>query len=116
MRKLGSIMAAMCILALFGACTARYSQTVTGKIRKVNTYKIVNATNGTDVGIGIGGGIDIYPAAHGIVMKEPKSATELMNYPCQAEFVEVDYRSKWYAYYIRIDSPEVTVTTYCIEE
>jgi hypothetical protein len=115
MKKIAVLICIAWLATASAACTVRYSQSITGSIHKVQTYKLTNAVSGTDVGIGFGGQIDLYKEEHGIQFKKPKGAAELANYPCDSQMVQVDYRSKWYAYYIRVDFPEVQLTTYCID-
>lgn len=91
----------------FGGCTARYSQSIVGEIRRVdiNGMPIRNSDSGTEVGL-------LYP--RGIVFSEPMAADELMAVPCDVAVGQVDYRSKWYTYYVSVNFPEVGVTSYCI--
>jgi hypothetical protein len=114
MKKIAVLIGIAWLVTASAACTVRYSQSITGSIHKVQTYKIMNSDNGIDVGLGFGGDTDEYKIGHGIAFREPKGPAELAGYPCDAQMTQVDYRSKWYAEYIRVDSPEVEVTTYCI--
>ena len=107
------LIALMGTALVLGGCTARYSHTITGSIVKINSYKVVNTSSGTDVGLNWGGAY--VKAANGIAFKKPKGPAELANYPCDKQLVEVDYRSKFYVYWIRVDFPEVKVTNYCIK-
>ena len=106
MKKIAVLIGITWLVTTTAGCMMRYSQSITGSIHKVQTYKIANSGTGTDVGL------EAFP--YGITFREPKGAAELANYPCDVEMLQVDYRSKWYAYYIRVDSPAVEVTTYCI--
>jgi len=106
MKKIAVLIGIAWLATAMAGCTMRYSQSITGSIHKVQNYKLVNSSNGTDVGLEI--------FQYGITFREPKGAAELSSYPCDAQVMQVDYRSKWYAYYIRVDSPAVEVTTYCI--
>ncbi len=100
-----SVVVAVAALGLTG-CTIRYSQNLVGEIRRVDTRPIQNADSGTEVGL--------LTARTVISFSEPESAHELMSLPCEVAFSQVDYRSKWYAYLISVNFPEVEVTSYCV--
>lgn len=95
------------VASALGGCTVRYSQSIVGEIRRVDFkgLPIRNKDSGTEVGL-------LYPV--GIVFSEPMAADKLMALPCDVGIAEVDYRSKWYTYYVSVNFPEVGVTSYCI--
>lgn len=106
MKRLAFGICLVSCLAFGMGCTLRYSQTVIGSIESVESFKVVNSDSGVDVGL---------LAPYGITFTEPLGAGKVANYPCEVQFTQVDYRSKWYAYYIRVDFPKVEVTTYCVK-
>ena len=101
------------VLATAGVgCTIRYSQTMVGEIRRVQTAPIQNADVGTSFGV-------LGPNAV-YVLNEPRSTSELATLPCDVALAEVDYRGKWFGvplYYVypTASFPEVQLTSYCVQ-
>ena len=93
---LGGLGVLLCVFA--AGCTARYSQTVAGEIRRVRFGDIQMADTGIEV--------------FGIAFSEPRSSHELLNLPCDA-VVAVDYRA---LSYWPIGVPEVQTVSYCVQE
>ena len=114
MKKIAVLIGIAWLVTASAGCTVRYSQSIIGSIHKVQMYKRVNSDHGFDLGVGFPNGIEQFKVEHGIAFSKPKGAAELASYPCDAEMVQVDYRSKWAAYYIRVDVPKMEATTYCI--
>jgi hypothetical protein len=104
--RLGSV--AILLVATSMGCTIRYSQVLVGEIARVSTSPMRNSDTGTEVGIG---GPGSPPAV--IAFSEPMSSDELMTVPCEVAFAQIDYRGKYYAYYIAANFPEVEVISYC---
>lgn len=100
--------AAILLVAMSMGCTIRYSQILVGEIARVSTSPMRNSDTGTEVGIG---GPGSAPAV--ITFSEPMSTEELMTAPCEVAFAQIDYRGKYYAYYIAVNFPEVEVISYC---
>ena len=99
---------AILLIATSMGCTIRYSQILVGEIARVPTAPMRNGDTGTEVGIG---GPGAAPAV--IAFSEPMSTKELMTVPCEVAFAQVDYRGKYYAYYVAVNFPEVEVISYC---
>lgn len=105
----------LCALFAFPiGCTIRYSHTVGGSIPSGEFFKVVNSSDGVDVGFGTSNAYQ--NGLSGIAFSDPDGAKAVANYPCEVLFSEVDYRSRFYAYYIRADFPKVQVTTYCLKQ
>jgi hypothetical protein len=114
MKKIAIAFLVIGIQLLLAGCTVRYSQTIGGSIHKADSFKVVNSESGMD--IGFNGGGSYVKAANGIAFGDQLSAKETANYPCDMQFTEVDYRTRFYVYWIRIDFPKVETTTYCIKK
>ena len=105
--QLGALVAAS---GMMSGCTVRYSQTLVDTIQRVSVRPSQNSDSGVQVGLAL-------PLAGRLAVisfSEPMAADELLMLPCEVAFTQVDYRSIYYAYYIAVDIPEVTTTTYCI--
>lgn len=106
MSRLRSVASSVCVafacLLLTGACTARFSQSLTGSIPATQGTK----TTASDTGLSI-----FY-----IVVREPKPAHELVSSlmaNCkQLVRVQVDYRE---LVYVIVGIPKVEVTGYCVQ-
>jgi len=94
---MGGLCASLCLCVGLAGCTVRYSQTVAGEIRRVGLGEIQTADTGMD--------------SFGIAFSEPKSSHELLNIPCDAGLVAVDYRALSYGPF---SVPEVQVISYCV--
>lgn len=101
------------LFAVSLGCTMRYSHTIGGTIESAENFKIVNSSSGVDVGLNLGGAYSNAP--NGIAFSDPDGAKDVANYPCEVQFSQVDYRSRWYAYWVRVDFPKVEVITYCVK-
>jgi hypothetical protein len=91
-------------------CTIRHSQTIAGRLERVNLAPIHNANGGVEVGIGFGTNILV------ATFSEPMSSHELLTIPCDSGIVQVDYRALAYAYYIAGSFPELKTTAYCVSK
>jgi hypothetical protein len=114
MKKIAIMFLVVGIQLLLTGCTVRYSQTIGGSIQKAESFKVVNSESGTDVGLNQGGAY--IKAANGIAFSEQLSAKKTASYPCDFQFTQVDYRSRFYVYWIRVDFPKVETTSYCIKK
>jgi len=90
-------------------CTIRYSQALVGSIERISTRPISTNDTGTEVGIG---GPGAPPLA--ITFSEPMAPHELLSLPCEILVTQIDYRGKYYAYYIGVNFPETEITSYCV--
>jgi hypothetical protein len=93
--------------ALLAGCTLRYSQALVGRIARIEGVPISNSDSGVEVGLA--------PSAV-IAFSEPMDARELETLPCELSLAQVDYRGKWYAFYITVNFPEVEVKSYCVAD
>lgn len=108
-RQLHRVLVVLLAAATPLGCTIRYSQTLVGEIARVSTAETRNSDTGTEVGIG---GPLSAPAV--IAFSEPMGSEELMTLPCEVAFSQIDYRGRYYAYYIAVNFPEVEVISYCV--
>ncbi len=115
MKKLAITFLAVGTQMFLSGCTVRYSQTIGGSIQKVENFKVVKSESGTDVGLDNGGAY--MKVANGIAFSDPLSSKKIADYPCDFQFVQVDYRSIFYVYwFIRVDFPKAEVTAYCVKQ
>jgi len=104
-RLAGTTLAALLALG----CTARYSQTLIGRIGRIDGLSIANSDSGIELGIGTPlVGVSV------ITFSEPASARDLAAPPCEIELTQIDYRGTWYAYYVIANFPQVETTSYCV--
>jgi hypothetical protein len=96
------------LLMWAGGCTARYSQTLVGEIRRVKINPIEMSDSGTEVGL--------FHPNNVITFSEPRSSHELLSIPCEVGLAQVDYRSKFYTYLVVANFPEIEVVSYCVAE
>ena len=96
---MGGLCVALCLCMGSTGCTIRYSQTVAGEIQRVRLSEIQTADTGVDFFL--------------IAFSEPKTSNELLNIPCDAALVAVDYRAPSYGAF---SAPSVEVISYCVQE
>src|SRR5437867_6086770 len=99
---------AMLFVCASAGCTVRYSQTITGRIERLKQNPVEVSDMGTEVGL--------FAPNNVITFHEPRGSGELLMIPCDVALAEVDYRSKWYTYYVSVNFPEVKVISYCVAE
>ena len=107
---------AVASVALVGAalvasgCTLRYSQTMVGRIVRVQPHHIQNRDGGVEAGVGFG------PLGAVVTIKEPMSGRELLAVPCSLGLTQLDYRSMNYGFYLAVAIPNVEAQMYCALE
>jgi hypothetical protein len=89
-------------------CTVRYSQSMVGRIVRVETLAHTNEDYGIAAGAGWWNTLAVY------TFKESPSLAELTTTRCNPALTAVDYRDIWAGYYLGFSFPHVTVKSYCL--